>query len=293
MNLQHLQYFKVAAELQHITKASNALHIAQPALSKIIKMMEEELQVLLFDRIGKNIYLNKNGKILLSYVNRMDEEIKQMQEELNENRKKENQSITILLKATPMLIVRLVQMFRMEYPDISVRLLTYNYHVNETYLKYDFQLESSMKEKSHENTIILLKENIVLAVPKDHSWAGKEVDLAEAVHENFIGFPSFYLQEKETRQLCKTAGFTPTVVLESSDYFTIQGMIAAKVGIAIIPELSLRFQKNPNIAYARIKSPKCHNTISLSWESNDALSDAGIKFKKYVEASLASNEILV
>ena len=50
MNLQQLQYFKVVAEMQHITKASNALHIAQPALSKIIKELEKELQVLLFDR---------------------------------------------------------------------------------------------------------------------------------------------------------------------------------------------------------------------------------------------------
>ena len=61
MELRHLIYFKKVAELQHITKAADELLIAQPALSKVIRQLEEELNAPLFDRKGKNIILNANG----------------------------------------------------------------------------------------------------------------------------------------------------------------------------------------------------------------------------------------
>ncbi|WP_100407569.1 LysR family transcriptional regulator [Bacillus solitudinis] len=69
MELQHLRQFKVVAELEHMTRASENLHIAQPALSKTIRILEDELKVKLFTRIGKNIKLNLNGQILLKYTN--------------------------------------------------------------------------------------------------------------------------------------------------------------------------------------------------------------------------------
>ena len=74
MNLQQLEYFRVVATLEHITKAANVLHIAQPALSKIIKTLERELGLQLFDRVGKNIVLNENGKILLKYARQVEVE---------------------------------------------------------------------------------------------------------------------------------------------------------------------------------------------------------------------------
>ena len=63
MELLQLIYFDKVAELQHMTRAAQELHLAQPALSKMIKTLETELGVTLFDRIGKRIVLNQNGVI--------------------------------------------------------------------------------------------------------------------------------------------------------------------------------------------------------------------------------------
>lgn len=63
-------YFQKVAELEHLTKAAEALHIAQPALSRTIRSMEEELDVSLFTHQGRNIHLTRDGHILLKYTNK-------------------------------------------------------------------------------------------------------------------------------------------------------------------------------------------------------------------------------
>ena len=59
MEITHLRYFKKTAELEHITKAAQELHVAQPSLSRTISMLEDELKVKLFNRKGKSIELNE------------------------------------------------------------------------------------------------------------------------------------------------------------------------------------------------------------------------------------------
>lgn len=62
MNLLHLQYFYVVAKEQGFTKASKALRIQQPAISRMVKLLEEDLGVRLFEKIGRNIQLTTQGK---------------------------------------------------------------------------------------------------------------------------------------------------------------------------------------------------------------------------------------
>ena len=69
MELYQLEQFKAAAELSHITKAAELLSISQPALSKNIRILEQELGYPLFDHVGKHVQLNENGRVLLKYVN--------------------------------------------------------------------------------------------------------------------------------------------------------------------------------------------------------------------------------
>lgn len=64
MEIQQLRYFTVAARYQHITKAAEEIHIAQPALTQIIKRLESEVGAPLFERNGRNIILTPEGKIL-------------------------------------------------------------------------------------------------------------------------------------------------------------------------------------------------------------------------------------
>lgn len=69
MKLQQLNYFKALAEKEHLFQTATELYISPPALSTAISRLEEELGVPLFDRVGRNIRLNENGKKFYSHVN--------------------------------------------------------------------------------------------------------------------------------------------------------------------------------------------------------------------------------
>ena len=79
MTLQQLIYFQKIATLQHYNKAAKELHVAQPSLSKSMALLEDELQIPLFEKQGRNIILTKYGKVFLEHVQVILEEITQAQ----------------------------------------------------------------------------------------------------------------------------------------------------------------------------------------------------------------------
>ena len=75
MELTQLRYFLKVAELEHITRASEELHIAQPALTQTIHRLESELEIPLFVNKGRNIFLTEYGKYFYKRLKRLLTEI--------------------------------------------------------------------------------------------------------------------------------------------------------------------------------------------------------------------------
>lgn len=84
MNLSQLHYFQVVAEEEHISRAAEKLHISQPSLSTTIHRLEDELDTPLFDRRGRNIYLNDAGKKLLEHVDFIFSQIDHLEKNLKQ-----------------------------------------------------------------------------------------------------------------------------------------------------------------------------------------------------------------
>ncbi len=78
MDITILKYFKIIAESGSLTKAAQQLNITQPAMSAMLKKLEEELGVELFDRSPNRIYLNKTGEIALIHVNAILRNVEQL-----------------------------------------------------------------------------------------------------------------------------------------------------------------------------------------------------------------------
>ena len=83
MELQHLRYFRDIARLESISRAAEVNHIAQPAMSRVVSVLEKEFGVALFDRVGRNIRLNACGGILLKAAEQSLSILDSVQEEID------------------------------------------------------------------------------------------------------------------------------------------------------------------------------------------------------------------
>lgn len=245
MNYQSLIYFKTVAELQHYTRAANALYITQPALSKAIRNLEIELGANLFQKDGRNVTLTKYGSLFYEYVKRSVEEVDKGIAAVRHQ--VEVESNTIFLSA-------LFSMYSFYLPDKILRFraqnpncrfsMEYKYTTailddllqgrSELGLCSDF--DPSEEELQPLDSVVLYKEPIGLIVGKDHPFANREtVRVEELRNERFIVYiRSSRGTNKILHDLCAPYGFEPNIVMEAYNDYSVVGSVAAGEGIAII-----------------------------------------------------------
>ena len=164
LTLLALSYFQKTAELQHLTRAAEALHISQPSLSHTIKVLETELGVPLFSRSGRNIVLTKYGEILLRHTNRIMQELHGAQKELADTKEAQKLTVTISLFAASMIIPAFLTRFRQEHPDIRFEILQQRSKPGQQSQNHvDLFLSSSINPIENDHSVTLLKEDIMLA----------------------------------------------------------------------------------------------------------------------------------
>lgn len=120
MLLSQLKYFQVVAQYQHISRAAEELHVAQPALSATVAKLEKELGVPLFDRQGRNIELNYAGKHLLEHVDFIFEQLTAMEESLEKTKEFLENEFTLSV-SNSMFLNGWLQQFVLANPKIRLR----------------------------------------------------------------------------------------------------------------------------------------------------------------------------
>ena len=118
MELTQLRYFIKVAELQHITRASEELHIAQPALTQTIHRLENELGVPLFGSKGRNIVLTEYGKYLQNRLENLLPEFDKIPVEIENLKNKVNKTIKINIKAASTFVINAIVKYTQKNKDV-------------------------------------------------------------------------------------------------------------------------------------------------------------------------------
>ena len=141
MELLQLKYFSVAAAQEHITKAAEILHIAQPALTQSIKRLEEELGVKLFDRRGRNIVLNKTGQIFYKRITPILADLENIPDEIRELAGIFRRTIHMNVVAASALITKIIIQYKALHPQVEFQLMhnekAENYDIDITTMPFD------------------------------------------------------------------------------------------------------------------------------------------------------------
>jgi DNA-binding transcriptional LysR family regulator len=288
MDLLQLKYFQTVARLEHMTRAAEALSIAQPSLSKMIARLEEELEVPLFDRQGRHIRLNQYGKAFLAQVEKAFQALDEGKRQLEDMVGLERGHIALSTVSAP-LLTDLLSAFYPQYPHISFRLFQQSTTTMLDQLErgeLDFCLAPPPIKQAGLNWISLVTEEIFLIVPQQHHLAGHEsIALSEAANESFISLKPGYGLRDLTDQYCQQAGFTPHILFEGDEPAAIRALVRAGLGIAFTTEFSWKSMINDaELAIRRlhIREPRCQRTIGLAWSQERYLSLAARQFRQFV-----------
>jgi DNA-binding transcriptional LysR family regulator len=119
MELSQLRFFQELAKREHLTKTAEYLNITPPSLSVSISKLEHELGVKLFERSGRNIRLNENGKFFLEYVDQALETLEVGRNALAANVQTDRNSIMLGVSAQT-LWLNGIQSFLSRYPQVSI-----------------------------------------------------------------------------------------------------------------------------------------------------------------------------
>lgn len=210
MELLQLKYFQTVARLEHMTKAAEELHIAQPALSKTISRLEQDVGVPLFDRQNRQIRLNQFGKIFLEHVESallsLEEGKRQVLEQAGLERGR-----LFLATTNHKCDAEVIDSFLSMYPNINLRLTQIPTEEEKLDLllngKADFCITSLPVEHEEVDSMPFLTEEIFLAVPPGHRFADRQsIDLIEAAAEPFISLKEGNSFRELTNGFCREAG---------------------------------------------------------------------------------------
>lgn len=287
VSLVSLRYFQKTAQLQHLSNAAEQLHIAQPALSRSIHALEEDLGVRLFDRLGRNIVLNDAGQILLKYTDRIFMLLQDAERELEEHQKRKSITVTLSLYAASKIIPPLLTAFQMEHPDVRFCILQQT-SSDPSNSNADISLFSSITPIENGHAVTLLEEEIFLAMPEsDPRAAANEVTLTDFIDTGFISLQQGKSLRTITDVYCQMVGFTPQISMECDSPSTVREFIRAGLGVSFVPCITWHGVAAEKIALRPIAFPRCVRYIGLSWKEHSYLTQSAMDLRDFLIENFA------
>ncbi len=282
MELHQLRYFVAVAEQRHFTKAARELAVAQPSVSKQIRRLEDELGAPLFHRMRGNVSLTPAGEALLPLARRVLVDVAGAESEVQGLTEMRRGRLSV--GATPSLSTTLVPQalarYHQSYPGIELVLHEAGSHDLVGELEHgvlDVALVILPMHHDILETTPLLREELVLAVPKSHPLARRRsVSIAELRGVPLVMFRDGYDLRATTVAACRRAGFEPTFALEGGEMDGVLRMAAAGLGVAVVPR-SVIERDGPLVAI-RIADPPLERTVGVAHRRDWTLSPAAARF---------------
>ncbi len=234
MEIQQLRYFTVAARYQHITKAAEEIHIAQPALTQIIKRLESEVGAPLFERNGRNIILTPEGKILQEEALQILKTIDELPIVLQQKKTERSKTLKIKVSAATIWFMPAIIAYKKTHPDVNLDFIR-----NDDMRDCDFLITTSTDTGGQAEERFIVDEEILLAVSKDRAKTmPPKVRLSDLKGDVFLitdkSKPFFRICE----EYCLKSGFAPNVIFECDSQTVIFDLVSADLGVAFCPTFS-------------------------------------------------------
>lgn len=295
MDLAALRTFVVVAEQASFSRAAEALHLAQPAVSQQVKRLERDLGTEVLRRSTRRVQLTTAGEQLLprarsilAEVDRAEVEVRRLGAGLAGR-----VAVGFVGTATYDLLPRVARAVRAWLPDVELEL--YGEQLSPALVEglQSRRLDVAvLRDPSTEPALtvrLLRSERLIAALPADHPRAqGESVPLASLHDAAFVTHPSGHrsVMYDAVMQACRRAGFLPAEVIEVRETATLVALVAAGIGVALVPE-PVRSLALEGVTFLPLSDVDHQTELVLATRSADVVA-AVLRVAEVVESAAAS-----
>ena len=268
MELTQLLYFKIIAECETITQAAEKLHVSQPALSTMLRKLEDELGLRLFERKRNRIALNAAGKLALTHANAILERVEQMKIELYKFEKHENIYSIAFCDPGPQWFF--IPKFSATHPHIQIKSTLFEKNNDTANLLFnhtnDIVVSSNKSEHPEIISVPFIKDQLLLSVPENSPLAQiKELNLKTDCPEELQSLALFYVGGDffETKQKPFWQEFCPQVQLTLyDDFFMFSQLVRGTNTLTISTQLAKHYRDDGK---GRILIPLTDDELTIQY----------------------------
>ncbi|MGU7783051.1 LysR family transcriptional regulator [Burkholderia sp. PU8-34] len=276
MELRQLRYFMAVAEEMNITRAAERLHMTQPPLSRQLQAIEDEIGLPLFERGARPLKLTEAGRVFYAQAKRL---VDQADELGPLTRRLAQMSERIVIGFVPSTLYGalpdVIRAFREAQPDVELSLIEMftleqlgalkGGRIDVGFGRLRFDDDQLVREA-------LIEEKLIAALPVGHPLADPDrpLTLADVANETLIVYPSTPRPSFADQQLSalRDGGLAPAAVHEVRELQTALGLVAAKVGVSLVPE-SVEGVRVRGVVYRRLPEPVATSPIIMSRRLHD------------------------
>jgi DNA-binding transcriptional LysR family regulator len=292
MDLMQLEMFVAAAELRSVQRASERVFRTQPAVSMAIRKLEEEIGSPLFDRSSRGNYqLTAAGEVLFAHAKRLlglrDEALTHVRElqSLEEGRVR----IGANESAGNYLLPRLIEAFRRKYPKVRIDVTRQNsrqliHDIRDNMV--DLALISFAPDEKDIEATPVMKDQLVLIASADHPITKKEkVAVRDLGGESFIAHTVTSQSRQKVVEAFRSTDTPLRIVMEVAMIETIKKLVAMRMGIAFVPEMSVQDEiGRGELVRVPVDGLQYERTLFLARRRTDTHSHAAREFAETVYA---------
>jgi DNA-binding transcriptional LysR family regulator len=277
LNVARLRVLREVAYRGSLSAAAEALSYTQSAISQQIATLEAETGMALLERHHRGVTLTAAGQTLVGHAEGILARLDAAEASLAAiaGLRGGRLRMASFPTAGATLMPLAIATFRASYPDVEVTLvegepeeIAPRLRAAELDLALLFEFAGQSTLEGELTRVELLSDPMYLALPREHTLAAREqIRLQDLAGDAWVQTSRESPCARHVVRSCHSAGFEPNVSFESDDYQTVQGLVAAGVGVALIPELALSVVREDIVIRSLSPAPPARTVIAASPES--------------------------
>jgi LysR family hydrogen peroxide-inducible transcriptional activator len=272
MNIRDLKYLTAIAKYGHFGKAAKACHISQPALSMQIKRLEDYLGVKLFERSNKTVMLTEHGRLLAEKANLILDHVEDFIQasKLDTDPLAGELKLGIIPTIAPYLLPKIFPNLKSHFPKLAIYLIEEQTHLLLDKLKngdIDAAVLALPTDQTNLTEMHLFDDEFFLAVSNNHFLANrKSIKPIDIENMNLLLLEEGHCLSDQVLTFCDTHNIKAVQEFKATSLETLRYMVAANLGITLMPKLACRHDDGISYIHFNIK-PKPKRSLGMVWRN--------------------------